>query len=173
MKSAFSRNISVYVKGHSQGHRRNEKHTAVWLKKFWIYFILMVNKKQIFTNSVKIKFATYNIDFKTFRVKIFYTFREPICFTFRVTFSQIVSIFTFGVDIFSHLFTFSHIDAFSHLRVPQTPPFVMLWYMTVRLIGSYTSACESSCLSFIPLGSEMYIALISDWHDQSAQYMFS
>ena len=51
---------------------------------------------------------------------MFYTFREPNFFTFRVIFSQIASIFTFSVDIVLHLAAFSHIEAFSHLRVPQS-----------------------------------------------------
>ena len=50
---------------------------------------------------------------------MFDIFREPIFFTFRVTFSQIASIFTISVDFFSHIATVSHIEAFSHLRVPQ------------------------------------------------------
>ena len=36
---------------------------------------------------------------------------EPHIFTFSVIFSHIASIFTFIVDIFSHLATFSHIAA--------------------------------------------------------------
>ena len=51
---------------------------------------------------------------------MFDTFREPHFFTFSVIFSHIASIFTFIVDLFSHLATFSHIAAFSHLRVPHT-----------------------------------------------------
>ena len=50
---------------------------------------------------------------------MFDTFREPHFFTFSVIFSHIASIFTFSVELFSHLGTFSHIAAFSHLRVPQ------------------------------------------------------
>ena len=50
---------------------------------------------------------------------MFDTFREPNFFTFSVILSHIASIFTFSVDVFSHLATFSHIAAFSHLRVPQ------------------------------------------------------
>ena len=50
---------------------------------------------------------------------MFDTFREPHFFTFSVIFSHIASIFTFSVEIVSHLATFSHIAAFSHLRVPQ------------------------------------------------------
>ena len=49
-----------------------------------------------------------------------YAFWEPNLFIFRVILlSQIASIVTFSVDIFSHLATFSHIEAFSHLRVPH------------------------------------------------------
>ena len=50
---------------------------------------------------------------------MFDTFREPNFFTYSVNFSHIASIFTFSIDIFSHLATFSHIESFSHLRVPQ------------------------------------------------------
>ena len=46
------------------------------------------------------KVYTYSVDFNTFRVKIFYTFREPPFFTFSVIFSHIVSIFTFSVELF-------------------------------------------------------------------------
>ena len=53
---------------------------------------------------------------------MFYTFREPNFFTFIVFFSQIASIFTFNVDMYSHLATFSHIEAFSNLRVPHPTP---------------------------------------------------
>ena len=45
---------------------------------------------------------------------MFDTFREPHVFTFSVIFSHIAYIFTFSVEIFSHLATFSH------LSVPQT-----------------------------------------------------
>ena len=53
---------------------------------------------------------------------MFYTFREPMFFTFRVNFSQMASIFTFSFDNFSHLADLSHIEAFSHLRVPHMCP---------------------------------------------------
>ena len=46
---------------------------------------------------------------------MFDTFREPHFFTFSVIFSHIASIFTFSVEFFSHLATFSQIAAFSHL----------------------------------------------------------
>ena len=49
---------------------------------------------------------SYSVDFNTFRVKMFYTFREPKFFTFSVIFSHIASIFTFSVEFFSHLATF-------------------------------------------------------------------
>ena len=41
---------------------------------------------------------------------MFDTFREPNFFTISY-FSQIALIFTFSIDIFSHLATFSHIEA--------------------------------------------------------------
>ena len=62
-----------------------------------------------------------SVDFKTFRVKILCTFREPI-------FSHLVIFFTAGVNFhikylaltfFHILATFLHIEAFSHLKVPQ------------------------------------------------------
>ena len=59
------------------------------------------------------------VDFNTFRVKMFYTFREPHVLTFCVILSHIASIFTFSVDIFftfSYLFTYSGIFTFD---VPQ------------------------------------------------------
>ena len=68
----------------------------------------------------KNKVRTYSVDFNTFRVEMFDTFREPHFFTFSVIFSHIASIFTFSVEFFSHLATFSHIAAFSHLMVPHT-----------------------------------------------------
>ena len=68
------------------------------------------------------KVCTYSVDFNTFRVQMFDTFREPHFFTFSVIFAHIASIFTFSVEICSHLATFSHIAAFSHLRLPQMLP---------------------------------------------------
>ena len=51
---------------------------------------------------------------------MFYTFREPIFSHVELFFSHLTSIFTFSIDIFSNVATFSHIEAFSHLRVPHT-----------------------------------------------------
>ena len=61
------------------------------------------------------KVCTYSVDFNTFRVEMFDTFREPHFFTFSVIFSHIASIFTFSVEFFftfSYLFTCSGIFTF-------------------------------------------------------------
>ena len=85
--------------------------------KMTLYVKRYLNVNKISTLNVKIenKVCTYSVDFNTFRVKMFYTFREPNLLTFRVIFSHIASIFTFSVHIFSHLATFSHIEAL-HVR---------------------------------------------------------
>ena len=56
---------------------------------------------------------------------MFDTFREPHFFAFSVIFAHIASIFTFSIEICSHLTTFSQIAAFSHLRVPQSLKFLL------------------------------------------------
>ena len=42
------------------------------------------------------------------------------------------SIFTFSIDIYSHLATFSHTETFSHLRVPQ-PCLVHFKFMSIDI----------------------------------------
>ena len=107
--------LYTYIQIHMQMHcvDRYTKHSEICLP-FRDYACIKIIFS--FTNSVKIKFAqSYSVDFNTFIVEMFYTFREPNFFTFRVNCSQIVSIFTFSVDIlftFSYLFTYRGICTF-------------------------------------------------------------
>ena len=66
----------------------------------------MVNKKQIFTNNIISRCTHISVDFKTFTVKLLYTYRELNLFTFRAIFPQIASIFTYSIDIFTYRYLF-------------------------------------------------------------------
>ena len=71
----------------------------------FINVIPMVNRKTIFTNSVKIKFAHIASILRYLESKCFMHLESLILSHLELFFSQIVSIFTFNV-IFSHLAIF-------------------------------------------------------------------